>query len=424
MEIPVAHMVDEWSSFCVALGLGLLIGLERERSKGDGPDRRPAGIRTFGLASLLGAVALHLGGVWMLATALGGIAALIALSRFRSQELDPGLTTEIGLLLAPLLGALSMSDPLLAAGLSVAVTVVFAAKVPLHGLVKGALSEAEFRDGLVFAIATLVIWPQLPNRPIGPYDAINLHQLWLVVILVLTIGACGHAATRILGLQYGLPVAGLAAGFASSAAAIGSLGGRAAQDPASMSPAVAGAALSTVATFVQMAILLETISPPTLRLMAPALAAGAIVAAIYALAFVRRAGAASVTAPPEPGRAFSVQAALGLAALLAVMLVMAAALEERFGEVGVIAGAAVGGIADTHAAAVSVASLVATSGLTPHAAVLPILAAMASNAVTKIVMAISVGSRGFALRVVPAIVLSLAAAAIVAALTVLRRASS
>jgi uncharacterized membrane protein (DUF4010 family) len=302
--------------------------------------------------------------------------------------------------------------------------VVFAAKVPLHGLVKGALTDAEFRDGLVFAIATLVIWPQLPNRPIGPFDAINLHQLWLVVILVLTIGACGHAATRILGRRYGLPIAGLAAGFASSTAAIGSMGGKAAQDPASMSPAVAGGALSTVATFVQMAILLQAISPPTLLLLAPALSAGAIVAAIYALAFVMRGGASSITAAPEPGRAFSVQAALGLAALLAVMLVVAAALKERFGEAGVIAGSAVGGIADTHAAAVSVASLVATSGLTPHAAVLPILAAMTSNAVSKVLMAVGVGSRGFALRIVPVIVLSLAAAWTVAVLTVLRRTPS
>ena len=414
----MTSMDPRWSNFCVALGLGLLIGLERERSKGDGPDRRPAGIRTFALASLFGAIAFALGGIALLAVALGGVAALTVFSHVRSQEVDPGLTTEIGLFTVPLLGALAMTDPLLAAGLSVAVTVVFATKVPLHGLVKGALTDAEVKDGLVFAIATLVIWPQLPDRPIGPFGSINLNQLWLVVVLVLSIGAGGHAAIRILGRRYGLPVAGLAAGFVSSTAAIGSMAGRVAQDPASMRPAIAGSALSTVATFVQMAVLLSTVSKPTLFILAPMLAAGGLVAAVYALAFAFGGGASSNAAEAEPGRAFSLRTALGLAALLAVMLIVAAALKERFGEAGVIAGTTVAGIVDTHAAAISVASLVASSGLTPREAVVPILAAMTSNACAKIAMAFSVGPRGFALRIVPGIVLSIAAVWVVAGLMV------
>jgi asparagine N-glycosylation enzyme membrane subunit Stt3 len=93
-----------WYNLAVALGIGLLIGLERERSKGEGPTRRPAGIRTFALASLLGAVATHLGGTLLLAVALAGVIALTALSYLRSHDTDHGLTTEIGLLIAPLLG--------------------------------------------------------------------------------------------------------------------------------------------------------------------------------------------------------------------------------------------------------------------------------------------------------------------------------
>lgn len=412
----------QWSRLAVALGIGLLIGLERERSKGEGPARRPAGIRTFALASLFGAVAFELGGVVLLAVAMAGITALTLVSRASSRETDPGLTTEIGLLAVPLLGALAMVDPLLAAGLGVAVTVVFAAKIPLHGFVKGALSDAELEDGLVFAIATLVIWPQLPDRPIGPFGAINLYRLWLVVVLVLSIGAAGHAATRILGRRYGLPLSGLAAGFVSSTAAIGSMAGRAAQDPTSMRPAVAGSALSTVATFVQMAVLLSMISRPTLLLLSPALVAGALVAGIYALLFTTGGGKSSDADAEagKTGRAFSLGTAVGLAAMLALMLVLAAALKERFGSAGMIAGAIFAGIVDTHAAAVSVASLVPSAGLTPRDAVVPILAGMTSNACAKIAMAFSVGSRDFALRIAPGILLSIGAAWIVAAATVLR----
>lgn len=413
-------MDPQWSRLGVALGIGLLIGLERERSKGEGPARRPAGIRTFALASLFGAVAFELGGVMLLAVAMAGVAALTLMSRASSREIDPGLTTEIGLLAAPLLGALAMVDPLLAAGLGVAVTVVFAAKVPLHGLVKGALTDAELKDGLVFAIATLVIWPQLPDRPLGPFGAINPYRLWLVVVLVLGIGAVGHAATRIFGRRYGLPLSGLAAGFVSSTAAIGSMAGRAAKDPATLRSAIAGSALSTVATFVQMAVLLAMISGPTLVVLAPVLAAGGLVTAVYALVFALGRGTPSDRDEATTGHAFSLGAALGLAVILAVMLILAAALKDRFGSAGMIAGAVVAGIVDAHAAAVSVASLVPSTGLAPRDAVVPILAGLTSNACAKIVMAFSVGSRDFALRIAPGILLSIAAAWIVAAATVLR----
>lgn len=419
-------MNPEWSRFCVALGIGLLIGLERERSKGEGPSRRPAGIRTFALASLLGAVAFHLGAAWLLAVATAGVAALTAISHRRSRERDPGLTTEIGLVVVPLLGALAMIDPLLAAGLAVAVAVVFAVKSPLHGLVKGALSDAEVKDGLVFAIATLVVWPQLPDRALGPFAAINPHRIWLVVVLVLTLGAAGHAAIRIFGRRYGLPFAGLAAGFVSSTAAIGSMAGRAAQDPASLRPAIAGSAFSTVSTFVQMAIMLSVVSPPTLVALAPMLVAGALFATIWAFAFTFAfAFGGSSAATPEDdasgsGRAFSVVAALTLAALLAAMLVLTAALKSKLGTAGVLAATALAGLVDTHAAAISVASLVSSATLTAQESVVPILAAMTSNALAKIALAVGVGSRDFALRIVPGIALSIAAAWLTAAMTSLR----
>jgi uncharacterized membrane protein (DUF4010 family) len=399
-----------WFNFAVALALGLLIGLERERSKGDGPDRRPAGIRTFALAALLGAIATHLGGVSLLAIATGGVMVLSALSYLRSRETDPGLTTEVGLMTVPLLGGLAMSDTYLASGLGVAVAVVFAAKAPLHSFVKGVLSDSEVKDGLVFAVASLVIWPQLPDRFLGPLQALNPHSIWLLVVLVLALGACGHVATRALGPRFGLPIAGLASGFVSSTATIGAMAARATKDPTSMRASVAGAALSTVATFAQMALVLLAISQATLVLLVPALAAGGLAAAIYGLAFAVRALRSNDVPASEPGRAFNVGTALGLAAMMAVMLVIAAALKQWLGEAGVVVGATVAGFVDTHSAAISVASLAASDKLTPQEAVVPILAAMTSNAMAKIVMAVGAGGRGFALRIVPGIVLSIAAA--------------
>lgn len=152
-----------WFKCAVALALGLLIGLERERTKGHGPTRRAPGIRTFALATLLGALAAHLGGAVLLAVVTAAVAVLTALSYVRIHDADPGMTTEVGLAAAPLLGGVAMSDPLLASGLSVAVAVVFAAKAPLHSFTRDVLTAAGVKDGLVFAIATLVIWPLLPD---------------------------------------------------------------------------------------------------------------------------------------------------------------------------------------------------------------------------------------------------------------------
>jgi uncharacterized membrane protein (DUF4010 family) len=173
-----------------------------------------------------------------------------------------------------------------------------------------------------------------------------------------------------------------------------------------------------VATFIQLAILLATIARPTLYAMAPALATGAIAATVYGFAFAMRAGSPEATsaASVETGRAFSISTALALAAMLTVMLVLAAALRQWLGETGIAAGAVVAGFVDAHAAAISVASLAASAKITPQEAVLPILAAITSNAAAKIAMAFGAGSRGFALRIAPGIVAPVAAAWAVAAL--------
>ena len=407
-----------WFNFAVALALGLLIGLERERTKGKGPTRRAAGIRTFALATLLGALAAHLGGAVLLAVATAAVAVLTALSYVRMHDADPGMTTEVGLVAAPLLGGVAMSDPLLASGLSVAVAVVFAAKAPLHSFTRDVLTAAEVQDGLVFAIATLVIWPLLPDRYMGPLQALNPHTVWLLVVLMLAIGACGHIATRALGARYGLPVAGLASGFVSSTATIGSMAGRAAKEPPIMRAAVAGAALSTVATFLQMALVLLALDRPTLVLMTPALAAGGAAAALYGLGFTVWALSNDVAAS-KPGRAFSIKATLGLATTMVVMLVTAAVLKDWLGEAGIVTGAALAGLVDTHSAAISVASLAAAGKLAPQDAVVPVLAAMTSNTLAKIVMAVAAGSGGFAMRIVPGLVLSMAVAWAAAAVMVL-----
>ena len=137
----------------------------------------------------------------------------------------------------------------------------------------------------IFAAASLVVLPLLPNQPVGPFGALNPHAIWIIVILVMAIGATGHVAIRLLGARGGLVISGFASGFVSSTATIGAMGARARKAPQLLGAATAGATLSTVATIVQLAAVLAATSLSTLQtLTIPLLCAGAA-ATLYGAIF-------------------------------------------------------------------------------------------------------------------------------------------
>lgn len=395
--------------FAAALGIGLLIGLERERRKGTGPGRAPAGIRTFALTALLGAVSVSLGGLPALLLAGAFLAGLIVLGFRKGDGDDPGLTTEVALFLTLLLGALAVDGARLASGLAVLVAMLLAMRTRLHRFATTVLSADELHDALLLGAAALVVLPLLPDRPLGPDGALNLHTLWRLVVLIMAIGTAGHIGARALGPRYGLPLAGLAAGFVSSVATIGAMGERAARDGRLLAPAVAGAMLSSVATVVQMAAVLLVVHPPTLLAMTlPLLAAGAV-AVLYGAWFMRAARRATA-AEVEIGRAFHPGTALALAATLGAVMAAVPALRAWLGSAGIWAGAFVAGFADTHAVGASVAALARAGTIAPADTVVPILIGLSTNSVMKLVAARVSGSRAFLLRLAPGVVLIAAAA--------------
>jgi uncharacterized membrane protein (DUF4010 family) len=158
-------------SLGAALAVGLLIGIERERSKGQGPRRAAADVRTFTLIALAGAISLQVGDlpVFLVVTAVVG--AFAALSYLRSFRRDPGLTTEVAMMVTLLLGGLALHEPQLAGALAVIVTIVLASRTPVHAWIRNFLTDEEVRDGLILAAASLVILPLLPKQPVDPWGA-------------------------------------------------------------------------------------------------------------------------------------------------------------------------------------------------------------------------------------------------------------
>ena len=394
----------------IALGVGLLIGAERERRKGSGPTRAAAGIRTFAVASLTGAAAMLLGDVLLMAVAALLVGAFALLAYRRASTDDPGMTTEIALLLTCLIGGLTVREPALAAALGAALAGLLAARDRIHQFVRGVLSERELHDALLFAAAVLIALPLAPDRFLGPFNAINPRSLIGIVVLVMSVSALGYVVLRVLGPRYGLPVAGLVSGFISSSATIHAMGRRTRDEPALMPGLVAGAVLSSVATIVQLAAVIAVLSPTLLVPMVWPLLFAGIAALLYAAWFTVHALRTDEPPSRGSGRAFDLVAALTFAALIGAVLTISAALYVWIGERGVIATAAVSGLADAHAMAVAAASLLVAGKIAPSLAVVAILTALSANTLVKAVLAVTSGGAPYALRIVPGLVLMIAAA--------------
>jgi uncharacterized membrane protein (DUF4010 family) len=403
MTVDVGHLA-------VALGIGLLLGVERERHKGRGRDRREAGVRTFALVGLLGGLSIAVGGAATAAVALGFVGLAAVAGYVRRGGDDPGVTTEVALVCTLLLGALAQRDPALAAGAAVAVAIVLAVRHRLHVLVRDTLSEQELHDGLLFAACALIVLPLVPDHGIGPYDAFNPRTVWLLVVVVMGVQAAGHIALRTLGARSGLPLSGLIGGFVSATATIGTLGARARENPELRRPAIAGATSASVATILLLAVLVGAADGPTLaRLAAPFGLAG-----IATLAWATRFAVRSLREPDRqrtpPGRAFDLRIAALLAVTVSAVLVVSVVLEHKLGQGGVILAAAISGFADAQACAISAASLAHESQISPADASLAVLAGLTTNTISKGAVAALLGGRAFARHVCVGLALLLAGA--------------
>jgi uncharacterized membrane protein (DUF4010 family) len=389
----------------IAFGIGLLIGAERERRKGKGPQRAAAGIRTFAIAGVLGAVCFQLGGAVLVAAGILALAGFIALSYLRTHQEDPGLTTESALLLTLVLGALALREPALASALAVVVAILLAARTSLHRFVRTVLTEQELHDALILAAAVVVVLPLMPNRYMGAFGALNPRTIWKIVVLMMLVSATGYVAVRAIGPRLGLPLAGFASGFVSSAATIAAMGARVREQPEVAWPATAGAILSSIATIAELGVVLWITNQSLLwNIRFPLIAAGVAAAAYGAIfTFGTLKHGAPNSAPA--GSAFSLKVTLILAVTMTAVVFASAAVNAVFGKRGLMAAAAIAGFGDAHSAAVSVASLVTAGKITVKDATVPIFAALTANTVTKAVLSFTAGGRGFALRVVPGLIL-------------------
>ena len=390
----------EIQGLAVALGVGLLVGIERERRRVtvEGQRKTPAGVRTFALAALAGGIAATLGFA-VLAWVVVAIAALAVVSYLRNAAEDPGMTSEIALLVVCLLGALAQTRSTLAASLGVIVAVLLAAKARIHRLSRELISERELSDGLLLAAAALVILPLLPDRTIDPLALINPRRVWLLVVLVMAISALGHVILRMVGARRGMPLAGFFAGYVSSTAAIAGFGERVRSEPGLLRPAAAAALLANLGSLTLFVPLLLAISPGSLRQVGTLLVGASCVLLVGGLLGLRARHDAAEVPPTAGTRMFRFSHALGFAALITLVMVVSSLLHHWVGAKAAVAGAIIAGLGESHAAGATLGQLHAGGALDDDGLRWGFFGLLLATMLAKSAIAFAAGGRAYGWRV-------------------------
>lgn len=399
-------MLDEWlpaplRHFLTSLAIGLLIGMERERT----PSAK-AGLRTFALAALLGTLCAMLaeasGASWLVAVGLIAVAAAIVAAYARQPDPnDPGTTTVVALLVCYALGALIWyGEAQLATMLAVGVTALLYFKTELRGITVQ-ITQRDWISILQFAVLSVVVLPILPDRDFGPYGALNPYQIWLMVVLISGISLAGYGALRLVGARHGAPVIGVFGGLVSSTATtmVFARQARAAESAASAATTVV--LLANLTMLLRVAALCMIIAPRLGIAFAIVLGSGLLAGLAYVLwRWVRHSGDA---APPMPEvrNPTELRAALSFGALFALVLVAAAWLSDLAGPRGLYAVALVSGLTDVDAITLSTLRLNAIDKLASEPALIAISLAIAANLAFKAGLVLVVGGRGLARSVIP-----------------------
>jgi uncharacterized membrane protein (DUF4010 family) len=409
--------------FAIALFIGALVGIDRERKKTQSQDLEIGGLRTFILIAEAGAIAAWLSRRFDTPWIFVGISFFVAamavagyLQKVKARPQSIGVTTEAAALVVYLLGGATLfGHQQLAVALAIATSAVLAYKQPLHGIVDR-LGEDDLRAGIRLLIATFIVLPVLPNKTVDPWDCINPYKMWWLVILISGLSFLGYGISRWLGTGRGALLTGLIGGLASSTAVSLSFAKQSKEPAWAGSPdsLASGILVAWSVMFVRIPIIAAIAYPPLLPGLAAPAAAGCLASLALGILYFRRGalakkGAAAGVPLKNP---FSLTSALKFALVFGVILLLVKWAGQSFSGRGIYVVSALGGSADPDAIALSMGPFVSEGGAL-RTAVAAIVIAMLANNVTKCGFAVAFGSAALRSRIVVSM-LAIAGAALVA----------
>ena len=367
----------------IALGVGLLVGMQRER------ETSPiAGIRTFPLITILGSLSAMLAdafGGWVLAAGFLAVSAMLLIGnlvQFGKDEIDPGLTTEMaGLVMFGVGAALVKGYTAPAIAVSGVVAVLLHWKKRLQNFVDK-ISGGDFKAIIQLVLIGLVILPVLPNQTYGWYNVLNPYKIWLMVVLISGISLTAYLAYKLLGARVGTILGGMLGGLISSTATTVSFS-RQAKSQSDTAPMVSLVIL-IASTIVFGRVLLEigVVAPEFLPTAAAPLGVIMGLMAILCVILFFRVGQHGIDNPGHNNPA-QLKAAIIFGGLYAVVLLAVAAAKAHFGTGGMYLVAMLSGLTDMDAITLSTAELVKAGRVTADTGWRVILLAALSNLVFK-----------------------------------------
>ncbi len=392
---------EPWWRFGVALLIGAMLGLEREffQQKEAAPDY--AGIRTFSLIALLGAVAAFLVldfGIMPVALSFGGLILLSTVSYLGTlmrRKKETGITTEVAVMLTFLFGVLVMGDQgRVAIALAVITSLLLALKGRLHAVIRQ-MSDEDLRLTLQFALVAAVILPLLPDRAVDPLGLLNPFQVWLMVVLVSGIGFSGFVLMKVLGPYQGINLTGILGGMASSTATTISFSSTSRENPEMSKHYARAVILASTMMLPRVLILVLVIYSPLLRVVGLPLIA--MLFAGLAIVFIHQR--INPIAENDQGRSINLTNPLKLSTaikfglLFAVVLIFLELAQESFGSIGVYFASATAGLTDVDAITLSVSRLVSNGQLDTQVAGVAVVIAALANTLSKGAIAYFLGSQ-------------------------------
>ena len=382
--------------FAAAIGLGLLLGIERERKRD--AELFFGGVRTFALIALLGAVGAfmerELNQGWLIIAAFVALSTLVIVSYATTAARgELGITSEISAMLAFIVGALCGWQHVGVASVATVVCLLLLTfKDFLHRLARR-VELADIEATLTFAVISVIILPLLPNQNFGPppLDVINPYKIWLMVVLIAGLNFLGYVLVKVLGNEHGLALTGILGGLVSSTAVTLSFSQRSRREPEMSSAFVLAIVIAWTIMFLRVVIMVGIINRALAASLAVALGCMALAGLLVCLALWRRRAHETgvVTAGANP---FELGEAIKFGLLFGIVTIVAKAAEVYLGATGLYLAGAVAGATDVDAIALSMANRATTTPESIKIAAYTIVIAVISNTLVKAGMVAFMGA--------------------------------
>lgn len=381
----------------ISLGIGLVLGLEREFANFSEKEEIFAGIRTFPFVALIGFLAALLSYVfnpWVFIASFFGVVCMVAVSYWvTAKKGEIGGTTEFAIILTFLLGGLTLLGFINASlALMVIAVVLLSLKTKMKTII-GQLTRKELYAFVRFVVIALLILPFLPNYYFGPYDVINPRELGWIVVLISGIDFVGYVLMKFFGTDRGILLTGISGGLVSSTLIAYSFSKKSKETPELSQNYAVGIFAAATIMVIRIFLLVYIFNKAMLVQLTLPLLVVFIAAVGVALFFYKgQIGKPTPIGKIALGDPLNIKNAVFFGIFYIGILLLVSYANHTYGTKGIYFSSAISALTDIDAIAISVSKL---GGETMNllTAQNAILLATLSNTIVKIGIALWMGSR-------------------------------